>query len=883
MFLQEGQTDTEREGESAETDLYRDNPATPYYSRGKVNISEKDMYEAITGSRCPTCTKRPLNVHENACFLIDTNSLRSRSDYLYDDNGSYRNHGTRGFLFDIDSHEQKMGKVRKSEAYKIDSRKYNILWCTYWVHTNYPDFKRKTYEVETQNGFCGNVFVRYSFDDEEHPLSPAKHKSTKKRFYPTSTSTKASIKKEILSQTGPVDIYDGVFEASGGISNAEAISDLPRNARQVKNARAKARSSLSNKQEFGTFMMEAKNNDFIHNFEAVSQAGPRAVLASNFQLEDIENMCCNPQKFSIFSMDTTFNIGRLYFTSTVYQHLKLVHRETGEHPHLPGPALMHTGQDASQFQYFGHSLKELHQEIDGILAIGCDRDRAMINGAKRVFEIARFVFCTKHVKDDISRKLQQLKLRDEECTRCLDDIFGNRKKGVEGLIDSESPADFDTKLHHVSGKWNEEFGRYFGSNIATDMKEGMIKCVRKTYGVGNKWFYNNASEGLHSKFKQKIKQRKTNAATSGQPNKCSWTETAGIYQDMCSRVRRDVQRALIDQGPYKLHPEFEHLGVDIEKWRNMTPSEQKEKMAALDSQWEPSIEYIDDACQPNNNMATDNDNLDDQRRPPLYPFMGDLPSNMPPSLTDSSWRNANKILEQNGVIAAPGPSNSQHLKKLVISLTCPDKYHLVKFSNSGSTCDCEGFARNKLCAHVLAVAKTEDCLDTLVASWAPTIDDAVVLPSGVSKKPTEKVPRYRKKRQPSAEEEETSERTKTVKKKRGNQFPDDENAHVTFLQTVNATVCYKCKKRWRPTGGSPPPLQPHDIVLGRKEKRIYHKRGAPTQVFVTATKENVYYCAKKSCINIHPDNIVCSADVQSELKPEHRAWLRQQFGLNIPG
>ncbi len=88
-----------------------------------------------------------------------------------------------------------------------------------------------------------------------------------------------------------MDIYDDIYESNGGLSNSEAISDLPRNLRQIKNVRAKISSNLATKNTFGTFQMEAKDNsDFIHNFEAAAPTGPRAVLASHFQMTDIESI-----------------------------------------------------------------------------------------------------------------------------------------------------------------------------------------------------------------------------------------------------------------------------------------------------------------------------------------------------------------------------------------------------------------------------------------------------------------------------------------------------------------------------------------------------------------------------------------------------------------
>ena len=53
----------------------------------------------------------------------------------------------------------------------------------------------------------------------------------------------------------------------------------------------------------------------------------------------------------------------------------------------------------------------------------------------------------------ITGKLEQL--NDEENAQCLDKKFRNCKNGVEGYIESDSPAKFDTKLHHAAVQFNK--------------------------------------------------------------------------------------------------------------------------------------------------------------------------------------------------------------------------------------------------------------------------------------------------------------------------------------------------------------------------------------------------------------------------------------------
>ncbi len=53
--------------------------------------------------------------------------------------------------------------------------------------------------------------------------------------------------------------------------------------------------------------------------------------------------------FGIFCVDTTLNIGEFYLTTMTFEHRKLIETTTGQHPKMPGPAMIHIHQDENQF------------------------------------------------------------------------------------------------------------------------------------------------------------------------------------------------------------------------------------------------------------------------------------------------------------------------------------------------------------------------------------------------------------------------------------------------------------------------------------------------------------------------------------------------------
>lgn len=225
--------------------------------------------------------------------------------------------------------------------------------------------------------------------------------------------------------------------------------------------------------------------------------------------------CCNPENFVLFSIDTTYNVGEFYVTSTAYPHIKLQSRATGAAPYLSGPAMLHVKQDESQFLNFGHTLIEKQPELDGILFIGLNRSRAQENGLSRLFRVSRFLPCTKHVQDNVKTKLAILQLSEGLEREIMKDIFGDEKRMERGLIDSKSPEEFDCKLLEAQRRWDSlecmekmfaepAFSKYFNSCVAESMREGIITSVRKAAGIGENLYFNNALESLHFQYKLQI-------------------------------------------------------------------------------------------------------------------------------------------------------------------------------------------------------------------------------------------------------------------------------------------------------------------------------------------------------------------------------------------
>ncbi len=392
-----------------------DNHHTPYLYRGKntrVDLSDAAVKVAILmldidGEKI--CTKRPNGVMENAGFVVDRGALKDKDDWLVTDVGSFRNLGNsckiatvkNGAVTDVVS---VTGRGKKKPVLQADQ--YSIK-TVYWRHYNerHRDFRRMSTTITKCTGEELPLgLLEYYFLHEEHSVSPHKNKRSGKPYHPTAPSTKKLIQEKACGTKGPTTIFSEATSSAGGVLNCETTSDLPRNVDQVKYARKKL-NKQKNESEFMSLLDMSVQQSYIKGLQWTPQ--PRLVFLCNETLEQIVEICCQPDSAIPLCIDTTFNIGKLFVTSTVYQNPKIIDRRTGKFANIPGPAMFHTTETKEDFVYFSHTLLEQNRSFDNLRFLGSDRGKSLM-GFIEPLKGTILIPCTKHVQDDIKRKLSSI-------------------------------------------------------------------------------------------------------------------------------------------------------------------------------------------------------------------------------------------------------------------------------------------------------------------------------------------------------------------------------------------------------------------------------------------------------------------------------------------
>lgn len=557
---------------------------------------------------------------------------------------------------------------------------------------------------------------------------------------------------------------------------------------------------------------------------------PSCIVASDRQLNDLVRFCTTQfLPASVLCIDTTFNIGNFFVTPTTYKHKILVDRQYGKEPTLLGPTMIHMQTKAESYKFFGSSLVSLDDELSNILAIGSDRDAALRKGFSSFFPIATQLCCKGHLEQDIRRKMRDLGIGLVYEKLFLEDIFGSEAKRELGLVDAASRDEFDAMLQSLYPVWTRRemeakqltsedstlFYSYFLHHVAEDMKSTMIASVRQKTGYEDSFFFNNDPESMNNRIKTRMEKKKL-----------SWPECVQQLKEMAEEQERNVNRALIDEGPYRIRPECRRLIIPVEKWLAMSKDQKEKKLKEF------------------------------QKIPLSKAFAVSASATVSsiPSLLEAATEG---MPSSSG--KKPGQSGRRGRRRSLSSPRDTTGFRpriTVTEEHSSGARDTNEFQPRQ------TASELQSAVPTGASGFQPTVTDSD-LQSAVPTDTCGFQPKV------TAHEAQTSERQYTC----------------TWIKDTKAYMCYGCDYPLRPKPTGQPrdvlPPAPFDVVLCRKELRMYKtKAGALTY---SVQPQNVYYHLKKTCV-LKKNKQFATEDLfvnLAGLEAAHIDQLRKEFGLTI--
>lgn len=222
---------------------------------------------------------------------------------------------------------------------------------------------------------------------------------------------------EIAASNTPKSAVQIAACKQGGELEARGLSMLPRNVQQMINYRRTEHKKDTNvlySVMLQCKLSEGKTDAFARDVKAVPE--PQCVLFYDWQITDLARFVTDRQQFSVFTADTTYNLGDFYVTPTMYQHM-LEDTISKKHPPFLGPILVHRRKNFSSFNYLASTLIGHSKKLQDVQAFGTDGDPALIEALSHNFNSARQL-------RNITEKLKDRGISSTDAQEFLDDIFG---------------------------------------------------------------------------------------------------------------------------------------------------------------------------------------------------------------------------------------------------------------------------------------------------------------------------------------------------------------------------------------------------------------------------------------------------------------------------
>lgn len=588
------------------------------------------------------------------------------------------------------------------------------------------------------------TLIEYQYDGEEKPFRIESHGSCKdpkaKAYKRTQRSVLQALKEE-LNTSKPRQAIDKLSENAGGIFGVERSSALPRNVKQAYNMKQQLKEGAVSDPYYALVLQckeddKAKETAYVRKVVAAPE--PAAVLAFDWQMKDIAKFCTDPRHFSVFQVDPTFDLGPFSATATQYEHLLLVNRQSGKHPVMVGPLLVHQKKEKLSFKLLVDFLVDQESRLKNLRALGTDGETAISLAFKERCVFLLVLFCAIHLRRNVTDKMVALGIEESERREICADIFGVQvgSQLQEGIIDADDEEEFRVRLAQLQEVWEtrsgvkgREFHLWFQRYKADVILRHVLKPVRQKAGFVDKHFTTNRVECVNSMLSDETDHQQHQVP-----------EFVVKMRQLSERQRRNVQWAIINRGPYRLHKNLQHLELTEETRLRMDAREREsyvEMVLSSDVSLTKPVRVLHRATvtsEPNNQSTDSNnglllladialandpdtDEVDvaiedlfvqprvlDVSQDDLVLALGTVPS----STVEGLWKKAEWLLKTpNQVAVAPGCSSDA---RMVASSRNLDRPHLVIPGKAEGEfrCDksCPQWNGLAVCSHVLATAQS---------------------------------------------------------------------------------------------------------------------------------------------------------------------------------
>ena len=570
------------------------------------------------------------------------------------------------------------------------------------------------------------VIIQYTFSDGvQVPIKMAPHGNctkSKQPFFRTQHSTLESMKENIPVMS-PKKVLNETYSEAGGLLQMSSSGEVGRNLRQIYNIKSfkGCTSSLTSKcdKDLVYDLLEqhyVSMGNFVRNVNFAE--GVMSVIGTDRQFDDILRFCAgeNMEYGSVLGIDPTFNLGDFFVTPTVYEHKMIKNKTTGKHPNFIGPTLIHQDRKFATYYYFASEIKKIRPALQGLVSFGTDGEEALSSAFSSVFPRSVHLLCSFHKRDNLTRKLRELKVDEIKMKQILSDIFGSDigDTHFQGLIDSNDCTHFMQRLELLKPKWESlcpGFVDWFLKHEANLMCTSMVASVRANAGLGNppKPFTTNSNESLNNLLKRRVNFKRS-----------EWPKFNEILLAFVSDQQGEFEKSIFGQGEYELVDAFKHLEVAHCNWIQMNAEQRKkkiEKACSVKLNFNASLSAALKDTRSNTSFSAGLEGTGSKKGLSV-PFFNAKVDHVSLERVKTMWEKAAELIGTEGLILpAAGATNTGRQVASLSSLKtgkaeAPHYVCSVKHAiGTEVKCDCPVYRSSpNICQHALAAAEDLEVL-----------------------------------------------------------------------------------------------------------------------------------------------------------------------------
>ena len=295
-------------------------------------------------------------------------------------------------------------------------------------------------------------------------------KSTQSEYIRTKPSVVKNVEEKVKCENATRDIFRKM--------KLDDSFDSAWNVRQIRNAKQKIKSKVKPNiaDESLEVLSMINKNEIIQEVIFTKGKPVSIILYTDDQMADL-NYCLLTN--GIIGIDCTFDLGKCFATTIVFRNQKLMSTESKRSPIFLGPIFLHwDGKAETYCKFFSHISAKLERNFDPDLKlnektyIGSDVEKALVRAIEICFPNARRYLCSKHLKDTVSRYLQDKVGMDVQARhQAMMDIFGQK-----GIAAANSSFDFELRCHEFEKNISHEgFQNYFSKQLKPRLKNFVSK------------------------------------------------------------------------------------------------------------------------------------------------------------------------------------------------------------------------------------------------------------------------------------------------------------------------------------------------------------------------------------------------------------------------